>query len=97
MDKIFGVISAKQNFLKIGKLEGYSFLLLLFVAMPLKYVFNLPEYVRIAGMIHGILFTIFVITIVILIQNKQLSIKKAALAFLFSIIPFGTFFLNRLF
>ena len=96
MDIIFGKLQAIRNFLNVGKLEGFSFLALLFIAMPLKYVFHHPEYVRIAGMIHGFLFVIFMITIVILFQNKQITIKDALLAFLFSIIPFGTFFLKKL-
>ena len=96
MDIIFGKEQAIRNFLRIGKLEGFSFLALLLVAMPLKYVFNHPEFVRVVGMIHGVLFVVFIMSIVILLQNKQLSIKNAVFAFLLSIIPFGTFFLKKL-
>ena len=96
MDIIFGKEQAIRNFLRIGKLEGFSFLALLFIAMPLKYVFNHPEFVRVVGMIHGVLFVLFIITIIILIQNKQISFKNAVFAFLLSIIPFGTFFLKKL-
>ena len=96
MEKVFGKEDALKNFLTIGKLEGYSFLVLLFIAMPLKYVFHHPEAVRIAGMLHGFLFILFMITIVILYQNKQISIKNSLMAVLYSIIPFGTVFLRRL-
>lgn len=96
MEMIFGKEHAIRNFLSIGKLEGYSFLALLFIAMPLKYVFDHPEFVRVVGMIHGVLFVLFIITIIILIQNKQISFKNAVFAFLLSIIPFGTFFLKKL-
>jgi integral membrane protein len=93
---IFGKEQAIRNFLSIGKLEGLSFLTLLFIAMPLKYMFNHPEFVRVVGMLHGVLFVFFIISIVILLQNKQLSVKNAVFAFLLSIIPFGTFFLKKL-
>jgi integral membrane protein len=96
MEMIFGKEQAIRNFLSIGKLEGLSFLTLLFIAMPLKYMFNHPEFVRVVGMLHGVLFVFFIISIVILLQNKQLSVKNAVFAFLLSIIPFGTFFLKKL-
>lgn len=84
-----------RNFLLIGKAEGYSYLLLLFIAMPLKYIFHHPEYVRIAGSIHGFLFVSFMITIFILLFKKEFEIKNAVYAFLLSLIPFGTFFLHK--
>lgn len=84
-----------KAFINVGKLEGYSYLLLLGIAMPLKYVFNLPEYVRIAGSIHGVLFVGFIILLLIMMIEVKLSFKKAALSFLLSLIPFGTFFLKR--
>ena len=48
--------SLTNRFLFIGKLEGYSYLALLFIAMPLKYMADMPLAVRIAGSIHGALF-----------------------------------------
>lgn len=84
------------HFLLSGKVEGYSFLVLLFIAMPLKYIFLHPEYVRIAGSIHGILFITFVFYIFRMVMEKRLSLNKAAYALLFSLIPFGTFYLKRL-
>jgi integral membrane protein len=85
-----------KQFLLTGKIEGYSYLVLLFIAMPLKYAFNLPEAVKITGMLHGVLFVLFMFTILVLLSNKLLSFKNAVLAFLLSLIPFGTFFLKRL-
>lgn len=86
-----------KNFLLVGKLEGYSYLILLFIAMPLKYFFDLPQAVRITGMLHGVLFVGFIFTIVVLFSNKIFDIKQGFLAFLLSLIPFGTFYLKRLF
>jgi len=86
-----------KNFLLVGKLEGYSYLILLFIAMPLKYFFDFPQAVKITGMLHGVLFVGFIFTIVVLFSNKIFNIKQGFLAFVLSLIPFGTFYLKRLF
>lgn len=83
-------------FLIIGKIEGYSYLLLLLIAMPLKYFYNTPEYVRPVGSIHGVLFVAFMILLALMFFKVKLSFKNACLAFLLSLVPFGTFFLKRL-
>jgi integral membrane protein len=83
-------------FLKIGKTEGYSYLILLGIAMPLKYLFNRPEYVRLAGTIHGVLFVAFMILLGMMFFKLKMSFKNAIIAFLLSLLPFGTFFLRRL-
>lgn len=75
--------------------EGVSFLLLLFVTMPLKYAFAYPEPNRIVGLIHGLLFVLYVLAV---IQNKiehDWKLRKTSLALLASIIPFGTFWADR--
>lgn len=78
-----------------GLLEGASFLLLLLVAMPLKYAFDYPLAVKYVGMAHGILFILYVLLILLAWLDKKLTIKKAALAFLASLIPFGPFLVDR--
>jgi len=83
-------------FLRSGKIEGYSYLLLLLVAMPLKYIWDIPEWVRIIGMVHGVLFVIFMVMIFLMIQKKVFSLSKGIIAFLLSLVPFGTFFLHKL-
>jgi len=83
-------------FLLIGKIEGYSYLLLLFIAMPLKYVFDMPQYIRPMGSIHGVLFVAFMILLALMFFKVKLSFKNACFAFLLSLVPFGTFFLRRL-
>lgn len=82
-------------FLKTGKLEGYSYLALLFIAMPLKYFYNQPEWVRIIGLLHGILFIAFMYLMLQLYLDKKLSFRQCMQSFILSIIPFGTFFLKR--
>jgi integral membrane protein len=85
-----------HKFLTIGKLEGYSYLALLFIAMPLKYMADMPLAVRIAGSLHGALFVAFVIIIFIMVSKKLLTIENALYAFILSLVPFGTFFLRKL-
>ncbi|MES2616781.1 MAG: DUF3817 domain-containing protein [Bacteroidota bacterium] len=84
------------NFLKVGKIEGYSYLVLLFVAMPLKYIFEQPVWVRVIGSLHGILFVAFMYLILKLLLDKKFTFKQSVQAFLLSIIPFGTFYLKRI-
>jgi len=78
-----------------GMIEGASFLLLLFVAMPLKYAFSMPLAVRYVGMAHGLLFVLFCLLILIAWLERKLSFSKAALAFGASLIPFGPFLIDR--
>lgn len=68
--------SLVQRFLVIGKTEGYSYLILLFIAMPLKYAAGFPIAVRIAGSLHGILFIAFVYYILKMLQANRLDLKK---------------------
>lgn len=84
-----------RQFLWVGKMEGYSYLLLLFVAMPLKYLANLPQPVRIMGSIHGFLFVAFIYTIVVLFSKARIGVGGSVQALILSVIPFGTFFLKR--
>lgn len=83
-------------FLKVGKIEGYSYLVLVFVAMPLKYFYNSPEWVRPIGTVHGILFVAFMMLLAMMFFKVKLAFKKSFLAFLLSLVPFGTFYLKRL-
>jgi len=81
---------------KVGVWEGISYILLLFVAMPLKYFADLPQAVRIIGSLHGLLFVLFTIMIVLAMSDRALNIKGAVLAFIASLLPFGTFYLDKI-
>lgn len=82
--------------LKIGFAEGVSFIVLLFIAMPLKYWAGMPASVRIVGMLHGILFIGYGIALVQAGFVYKWSFKKVVIAFLLSFVPFGTFYLDRI-
>jgi len=80
------------RFRLIGLIEGLSYLTLLFIAMPMKYMMGEPIYVKIVGMTHGILFIIFVMAQASLSAKYKLNWKDNTIYFIASLIPFGTFF-----
>lgn len=85
----------KTTFRIIAFLEGVSYLLLLFIAVPIKYYFEDPQYVKLLGMPHGLLFSIYII-IAFLIKNEQKwNIKSFFIVIIASVIPFGTFYVDR--
>ena len=75
----------------IGFLEGVSYLLLLFVAMPLKYAAGMPLAVKITGAAHGALFVLYIIAVMWAARSCRWPFKRAAEAFFVSLYPFGTF------
>ncbi len=78
----------------IGFLEGISFLVLLGIAMPLKYMLGQPEAVRHVGMAHGLLFVLYVILVTLVMLDEKWNFKTTAIALLASLIPFGTFYVD---
>ncbi|MEM9928827.1 MAG: DUF3817 domain-containing protein [Bacteroidota bacterium] len=75
----------------LGFIEGVSFLLILFVTMPLKYYFELPGPNKVIGMLHGILFFGYCYFVVDVGLDRGWNWKVIGLCLLASIIPFGTF------
>lgn len=71
--------------------EGSSLIILLFIAMPLKYYAQIPEAVKIIGPVHGILFLTFVVLLFSHAGKRELSLLKTLMGFVASFIPFGTF------
>ena len=82
-------------FRKIAFAEGVSFLLLLFIAMPLKYFAGMPLAVTIIGSIHGVLFIAFIILALLVKSEYSKNFWWLVKAFIASIIPFGTFIMDR--
>jgi integral membrane protein len=88
-------MDALRAFRWIALIEGISFLVLLFIAMPLKYLFDMPLAVRITGGAHGLLFLLFCGALFRVVLERHWPVKRWALAFLSSLVPFGTFALDR--
>lgn len=84
-----------QFFRGISFLEGVSLLILLFIAMPIKYVWGNPEYVRIVGMAHGLLFVVYVLLAIMHKFELDWKIKTLGIVLLASVIPFGTFYIDK--
>ena len=88
-------INSIRQLRHIGLVEGTSTLLLFFVAMPLKYAADMPKAVSIVGMIHGVLFTFYVIALIRAALALKRPFKWSAKVFIAAIIPFGPFVIER--
>lgn len=75
----------------IGLVEGISFILLLFVAMPLKYMFGMPQFVRVVGMAHGVLFLVYLLFLLQATLAYSWTWARGLILFLSTLVPFGTF------
>lgn len=88
-------MSTLLNCLRIlGLVEGTSTLLLFFVAMPLKYLADLPMAVRIAGSLHGALFVAYVLLLAVAMWKSRWPLARGALLFTAAIVPFGPFVMD---
>lgn len=79
----------------IALLEGTSLLLLLGFAMPMKYFFQEPIFVKTIGMAHGLLFIAYLILAVMQKIASNWSIKTLAIVSIASVLPFGTFYVDK--
>lgn len=84
-----------KSFRLISYLEGISYLLILFVTMPLKYIFESPEPNKVIGMAHGLLFLLYIVFAIVIKSEKQWNTKTLGIVLLCSIIPFGTFWMDK--
>lgn len=75
--------------------EGLSYLLILFITMPLKYLFDTPLPNQIIGMAHGVLFMVYIFGAIQMHFLLNWKIKLTTLVLLASIIPFGTFYMDH--
>jgi integral membrane protein len=82
-------------FRRVAMVEGISFLFLLLIAMPLKYYFGYPMAVKITGWIHGILFIAYLGLVFTVIGTMKWNWFQTGIALLVSLIPAGTFWLDR--
>lgn len=76
---------------RVGLYEGISFLVLLGIAMPLKYAADMPMAVKVVGWAHGVLFMLFLFALWQAQRAWKWDLEKTAWSFMASILPFGTF------
>ncbi|MGB7842811.1 MAG: DUF3817 domain-containing protein [Salinimicrobium sp.] len=88
-----------ENRVKIFKwisiLEGTSFLVLLLIAMPLKYIWDAPQMVQVTGMFHGILFIAYILGAFILYKPLQWRSSTLMLVCVSSVLPLGPFYVEK--
>ena len=84
-----------NHFRKIGVYEAVSFLLLLGIAMPLKYIWGIPEMVQVIGMAHGILFILYVLGALVISQELNWNKQTLMVVIVCSMIPFGPFYAEQ--
>ena len=87
--------TALGRFRTIAIAEGISFLILLLIAMPLKYLAGFPQAVMVTGWIHGLLFVSYMIAGLDVRSTHQWGFKKVATAVAAAFIPFGPFILDK--
>ena len=80
---------------RVGLLEACSFLILVGVAMPLKYLAGQPGAVKVFGWIHGLLFIFFCGALLRTIVVARWPLARAALIFVAALLPFGPFVVDR--
>jgi integral membrane protein len=84
-----------RNLRIIGNIEGVSYLILLFIAMPLKYAYDMPMAVKITGMAHGVLFVAYCMVLALCMKKFSWKLGFGVYLFIATLIPFGTFVTDR--
>lgn len=79
----------------IAFLEGVSLLSLFLITMPLKYIYDQPQWNQHVGMAHGLLFIAYVLLVLMVKFEKKWDGKTTFICLLASILPFGTFYVDK--
>ena len=78
-----------------GFAEAISWILLLVIAMPLKYIFHIPEVVKVVGWLHGLLFILYILQLFYQKIILKWPFQKFAMGCLFAFLPFGTLVFDK--
>jgi integral membrane protein len=82
------------RFRAVALIEGVSYLVLLGIAMPLKYFAGFPEAVLAVGWAHGVLFVLYLVSLAEVSLARRWRLVRILVAFVASLVPFGTFLLD---
>jgi integral membrane protein len=88
-------MSTLSIFKKVAIAEGISYILLIFVAVPLKHFANMPLAVRYTGWVHGLLFVLYVAFVVMCAMEYKWKFGKILLVFFASLLPFAPFIVEK--
>lgn len=83
-----------QEFRILAFIEGLSYLTFA-VTMPLKYVYEITAPNYFIGRLHGLVFLLYCLWLLILTLKKEWSWFKGVLFFIASLVPFGTFYIDK--
>jgi integral membrane protein len=86
---------SKRSFIHLGRWEALSLLVLLCIAMPLKYLYDMPVAVRIVGAAHGVLFLGYIGAALVVARAEAWGLAKLIRCGVASCLPFGTFIFER--
>lgn len=89
------MINAIKTFKIISVLEALSFLVLLGIAMPLKYIWDSPVMVQKVGMAHGVLFIAYIVMAIYISKLLKWNLKTLAIVIFCSVLPFGPFYADK--
>jgi len=85
----------RNVFKLVSLLEGVSYILLLFIAVPLKYWGGNEQYVKLLGMPHGLLFVGYIILAFLIKDDENWTSNDFGIVLISSVLPFGTFYINK--
>ena len=79
----------------VAFLEGFSWITLLFFAVPMKYIWNVELYVQKIGMAHGVLFIVYIVLAIFLQLKINWSRNHLLIILIGSIVPFGFLYVDK--
>ena len=82
-------------FSKVAVAEGISYILLLFIAMPLKYLFDMPLAVKYTGWAHGLLFVLYIVFFIMTWMESRWKLVTAGMYLVSSLLPFAPFWVHK--
>ena len=85
----------KNTFRVVSILEGISYILLLFIAVPVKYIGGDESFVKLLGMPHGLLFVAYIVLAFLIKDELKWSSKIFLMVLIASVVPFGTFYIDK--
>lgn len=88
-------MNSTSIFRKVAVAEGISYIVLIFIAMPLKYFADLPLAVKYTGWAHGLLFVLYMIFFIMAWMESRWSLGKSALIVVASLFPFAPFYVDK--
>ena len=91
------MFSLLNIFRLVALLEGISYILLLFIATPIRHFGGDEQYVKLLGMPHGLLFITYIVLAILLKSELKWTTKQFAIILLAAIIPFGTFYVEKVY